>query len=225
MWLSQGSLFVRGESLFRRNNNVGWTANISETVRENALTREDDDDCQSHSHLHADDVVEIVDVRICETSRVLECCQQGDGSRWVSITETSQKDDSSIPNFLHYDDTHIAETPLASTWDKHVSSFCHTARCSRTNTAAVDRVTERIMTIKYRSTKSTLEDDDFGSAPVAESAVSSRGTQWLSALERKMHAARNKNSAKKRTSDVAVRPCRSCNEQYSADFGAPREAA
>ena len=169
---SQGSLFVRGESLFHENN-VEWTANNTETVRENALTREDDEDCQSHSHLHADDVVEIVDVRICET---VVCGMLSVGG-WIPmgvITETSQKDDSSIPNFLHYDDTHIANAVSVDLGQTRLE-FLPYCQVLRTNTAAVDRVTERIMKIST-GPRSTSGGRRLPSAFVAESAVSSRRT-------------------------------------------------
>ena len=80
-----------------------------ETVRENALVREDANDCQQHSHLYADDVVEIIDVRISETS-VSGLLSAGGWIPMGVLTQTSQRDDANIPYFLQYNETHIADT-------------------------------------------------------------------------------------------------------------------
>ena len=136
---------MRGETLFDANNTC-WAAASSHTARENEDVREDDNDWQPRSHLHADDVVEIMEARISETS-VSGLLATGGWIIMGVLTQTSQRDDATIPNFLYHNDTHIADTIGVNLGQTRLE-FLPYCQILRTNTTAVRRIIDKIMTIR-----------------------------------------------------------------------------
>ena len=220
--LSQGSLFVRSESIFDVNN-TEWAAASSQTVRENAVVREDDNDCQSHSHLYADDVVEIIDVRISETS-VSGMLTTGGWILMGVLTQTSQKDDANIPYFLHYNDTHVADTIGVDLGQTRLE-FLPYCQILRTNITAVSRIVDKIMTVKSdQQSESIMEDDKFRVRLTLKLPFRPGGLM-TGELERKFTCGSKQNSGQEAHSDVAIRPGRGSDEQHPADFRPPQEAS
>ena len=114
------------------------------------------------------------------------------------LTQTSQRDGATIPNFLHHNDIHIADT-IGVDLGQTRFEFLPYCQILRTNVTEVKRIIDKIMVIKMDSPSDSMIDDNAFRVLLTLKEPFRPGGVMPQELERKLQTAQNRTPAKQRT--------------------------